>query len=265
MRNIKLLIEYNGKNYFGWQIQSGGKTIQGIIESKLSIITKAEVGVIGSGRTDAGVHALGQVANFKTELRITPDEFKKALNSLLPGDIVIKHAEEVDGSFHSRFDATSRIYEYMILNSNTPSSFLRNYAYMVPRPIDVDLMNEACEFLIGVHDFASYASNSDPVHSTVRNVMDAKCKMLDAGYWMQESGLWLSDVMKEHRLIVFRIRANAFLRGMVRAIVGTLLEVGMGRMPPEKVKEILEMKDRSCAGPSLPAKGLCLVKVGYEN
>jgi len=262
MRNIKLTIEYDGTNYSGWQIQPKLDTIQGIIESKLSIITKAKVNVIGSGRTDTGVHAVGQVANFNTESKMTTDEFISALNTLLPRDIVIKHAEDVDEAFHSRFDAKSRAYEYAILNGKISSSFLYNYTYLISKPINAELMNRACQALIGIHDFSSFASGGDHVNSTIRNVMDAKFKILDSAF--QNDGWWLSDIAKNYRLIIFYIRANAFLRGMVRAIVGTLLEVGMDKIPVGKIKDILEMRDRKCAGPSLPAKGLCLVNVSYN-
>jgi tRNA pseudouridine38-40 synthase len=254
MRNIKLLIEYDGTNYCGWQIQPECETIQGIIESTLTRITKADTDVLGAGRTDAGVHALGQVANFRTDSKMTPDEFKIALNSLLPKDIAIKNVEEVDESFHSRYDAINRVYHYTI--STTPSVFLRNNVYVISRQIDVDLMNTACEFLMGTHDFSSFSSASDPVSSMVRNirhirwyVFDSKCSVIDEGC--------------KHRLIQLRIEANAFLRGMVRTIAGTLLDVGLGKIAPEKIIDILEMKDRSSAGPSLPAKGLCLVRVDY--
>jgi tRNA pseudouridine38-40 synthase len=262
MRNIKLIIEYDGTNYSGWQIQPKCETIQGIIESRMSKITKSEVSIIGSGRTDAGVHALNQVANFETESSMTPDEFKKALNSLLPRDIVVKHAESVDINFHSRFDAISRTYEYAILNSKTPLAFFRKYTYMLSKPIDVELMNEACISLIGMHDFKSFALTGDPVNSYVRNVMSAECNLLDK---MSDADWWLPNIIKEQNIILLRIKANAFLRGMVRTIAGTLLEVGIGKMPPERVKDILEMKNRSCAGRSLPPNGLCLVNVSYEK
>jgi tRNA pseudouridine38-40 synthase len=259
MRNIKLVIEYEGTNYHGWQVQPGLKTIQGILQSKLSMITKADAEVMGAGRTDAGVHALGQVANFKTNSRMTPEEFKAALNSVLPKDIVIRDVQEVENDFHARYSAKSRTYIYTILNGTTPSAFLRNYAYRVSHPIDVGAMTDACRFLVGTHDFSSFASTGDPVRSFVRTVSDAR--VLDAGYWITQAEACYSGV--EHRLIHFQIEANAFLRGMVRAIVGTLLEIGKGEPSPEKMREILEAKNRSSAGPSLPARGLCLIEVDY--
>jgi tRNA pseudouridine38-40 synthase len=223
----------------------------------LSKITKADTDVIGAGRTDAGVHALGQIANFRTDSRMTPDEFKSALNSLLPKDIVIKYVEEVDDSFHARYDAINRIYHYTILNSNTPSAFLRNFVYVNYHSIDVELMNTACEFLIGTHDFSSFGSASDPVRSTVRNITHARWYVFDSQCSVIDEGC-------RHHLIQLRLEANAFLRGMVRTISGTLLEVGLGKIVPEKVKDILDIKDRPSAGPSLPAKGLCLVRVEYR-
>lgn len=262
MQNIKLILEYDGTNYCGWQTQAKNATIQGVLESKLAIITKAKVDVIGSGRTDAGVHALGQVANFRTESKMSPNDFKKALNGSLPRDIVVKHAEAVDIRFHSRFDAVSRTYEYAILNTKTPLAFLRKYTYMLSKPVDVELMNEACKYLVGMQDFSSFAASGDPINSFVRNVMEAKCNILDK---MSDAEWWLPNAIKEQNIILFRIKANAFLRGMVRALAGTLLEVGLGKMPIEGVKEILEMKNRSCAGRSLPTNGLCLVDVSYEK
>lgn len=249
MRNIKLTIEYDGTNYHGWQIQPELKTIQGIVQSGLSTITKADVKLSGAGRTDAGVHALGQAANFQTSSRMTPDEFRLALNSILPRDIVIRHAQEVEDDFHARYSATSRTYVYTILNDTTPSAFLRNYAYRVSQSIDVDSMAEACKLLLGSHDFSSFTSIGDPVSSFVRMVNDAR--MLDAEYLMG------------HRLIRFRIEANAFLRSMVRAIAGTLLEIGKDKIPASEMRDIIDAKDRAVAGPSLPARGLCLVKVDY--
>jgi len=263
MRNIKLIIEYEGTDYNGWQIQPGLKTVQGVLQSKLSIITKAETIVIGSGRTDSGVHASWQVVNFKTESRMKPDEFKAALNSLLPKDIVVKHAEEVEDSFHARYSAIGRTYRYTILNSKTPWSFLQRYVYMVHYPIQIDKMAEASQCLIGTHDFTSFASDGDHIKNYVRTVFDAK--VFDSGYPSLSFPLfYLNDVFNnQEKLICFQITGNGFLRSMVRAITGTLLEIGKGKMPSEKMKEILDGKDRTLAGPSLPARGLCLIKVNY--
>ena len=269
MRNIKLIIEYDGTNYHGWQVQQGLKTIQGVIESKLSMITKADTGLSGAGRTDAGVHALGQVGTFKTNSRMTPKEFKAALNSALPRDIVIKHAQEVESDFHARYSATSRIYRYTILNGATPSAFLRNYTYLVKKPINIDNMADACKILLGTHDCSSFASTGDPVQSFVRTISDVSIKRqeFDIEHSAEQAGSMFcvqhTEFGIKYPLIYFKIEANAFLRGMVRAIMGTLLEIGTGKMAPEKMREILEAKDRSVAGQGLPAKGLCLIKVTY--
>jgi tRNA pseudouridine38-40 synthase len=258
MRNIKLVIEYDGTNYHGWQLQPGLKTIQGILESRLSTITKGDVTLYGAGRTDAGVHALGQVANFRTDSRMTHEEFRMALNSVLPGDIVIKHVQEVQEDFHARYSAVSRTYRYTILNEKTPSVFLRNYVYQVPYSIDVDSMADACKALLGTHDFSSFASTGDPVQDFTRTVT---C----AGIQQQVSSIQHPALSIQHRLIHFQIEANAFLRCMVRAIAGTLLEIGKGKISPEKMRDIMEARDRKAAGPNLPGKGLYLVKVDYPQ
>ncbi len=283
MRNIKLVIEYDGTNYHGWQLQPGLKTIQGMLESSLSTIAKADVTLYGAGRTDAGVHALGQVANFRTDSRMTPEEFRMALNSVLPGDIVIKHVQEVQEDFHARYSAVSRTYRYTILNEKTPSAFLRNYVYRVPDSIDVDSMADACKALLGTHDFSSFASTGDPVQDFTRTVtyagilQDARRKTQDTRQKEKksdlESGVLSLESLSiqypassiEYRLIHFQIEANAFLRCMVRAIAGTLLEIGKGKMPPEKMRDIMEARDRRAAGPNLPSKGLYLVKVDYPQ
>ena len=262
MRNIKLTIEYDGTNYHGWQIQPGLETIQGILQARLSTITKADVTLNGAGRTDAGVHALCQVANFRTESRMTQAEFKIALNSVLPNDIAIKHVEKVADDFHARYSAKKRTYVYTILNDTTPSAFLRNYTYMVMQPIDVDSMSDACSALLGTHDFSSFASTGDPVKSFVRTVTDAE--ILDTGCSILDAGCSMPFSCSKHRLIHFRIEANGFLRCMVRAIAGTLLEIGRGKMPAEKMRDIIDVKDRSAAGPNLPARGLCLSRMDYE-
>ena len=262
MRNIRLIIEYDGTNYHGWQVQPGLRTIQGMLEAKLSMITKADVTLYGAGRTDSGVHALGQVANFRTDSRMTQEEFKMALNSVLPRDIVIKHAEEVAEEFHARYSAIGRTYRYTILNGITPSAFLRNYTYIVYKTIDVDGMADACEALLGTHDFSSFASTGDPVQSFVRTVTDARVSETVLGQAGVPLQLFPYTTI-EYRLVHFHIEANGFLKSMVRAIAGTLLEIGKSKMAPEKMQKVIEARNRSAAGPNLPSKGLCLVRVDY--
>ncbi|OGP91519.1 MAG: tRNA pseudouridine(38-40) synthase TruA [Deltaproteobacteria bacterium RBG_16_48_10] len=245
MRNLKLLIEYDGANYLGWQVQPKGLTIQGIVEDKLALLTGEKVHVIGSGRTDAGAHALGQVANFKTKSQMEAYTFQKALNSLLPSDIVIKGIEEVGEDFHPRKGAKSKVYEYRILNRNIRSVFDRGYAWHIPQKLDLKRIKKATEVLIGDHDFSSFRSVGTPTKTAVRKVFSAE---------------WRRD---REGLLRFEIEANGFLKQMVRAIVGTLVEVGKGKIGVEEFREVLKSKDRKNAGPNAPAQGLFLKEVKY--
>lgn len=245
MRNIKLIIEYDGTNYLGWQIQPKGDTIQGVIEEKLKRITGEDIHLIGSGRTDAGVHALGQVANFKTNSRIDILSLKKALNSLLPKDIVIKKVEEVDLNFNARKDVKSKVYEYRILNQDTPSAFLRAYAWHIPYKINWNEIKKATQILIGEHDFSSFRSAGSKVKNNIRKILRAEWKKGQEG------------------LILFEIEASGFLKQMVRSIIGTLIEVGKTKIDAQEFKNILESRDRRKAGPTAPAHGLFLKEVKY--
>jgi len=245
MRNIKLLIEYDGTNYQGWQIQAKGVTIQGLIEEKLAILTGELVHLIGSGRTDAGVHALGQVAHFKTKSQMDVHTIQRALNSLLPSDIVIQRAEEVKEDFHARKQSKSKVYEYWILNREVRSPFQHGYAWHIPQKLDFRAMGRATQDLVGEHDFSSFRSVGSPTRTAVRKVIRAKWKKGRDG------------------LIRFEIEANGFLKQMVRAIVGTLVEVGKGKIRSEEFQKILCAKDRKRAGPTAPARGLFLKEVKY--
>jgi tRNA pseudouridine38-40 synthase len=245
MRNIKLLIEYDGTNYQGWQVQPKGPTIQGILEEKIGLLTGESVQLFGSGRTDSGVHALGQVAHFKTQSRMDIRTIQRALNSLLPPDIVIQKVEEVDEGFHARKHSKSKVYEYRILNRNLRSAFQRDYVWNIPQKLDLEAMREATRFLIGEHDFSSFRSTGSPTRTTIRRVIQAEWKKGRGG------------------LICFEIEANGFLKQMVRAIVGTLVEVGKGRIGSEAFRKILDSKDRKKAGPTAPAHGLFLKEVKY--
>ncbi len=245
MRNIKLLIEYDGTNYQGWQVQSRGPTIQGVIEEKLALLTGETVHLIGSGRTDAGAHALGQVAHFKTESQMDVRSIRKALNSLLPPDIVIRGAEEVEEGFHARKSARSKVYEYRILNRDFRSAIDRGYAWHIPQRLDFEEMKKATQHLIGEHDFSSFRSTGSPTRTTVRRVIRAEWKRGREG------------------LIHFEIEATGFLKQMVRAIVGTLVEVGKGKVTSEEFRRILHSKDREKAGSTAPAHGLFLKEVKY--
>ncbi len=247
MRNIKLIIEYDGTNYQGWQVQPKGVTIQGMIEKKLTLLTKEAVHLVGSGRTDAGVHAFGQVAHFKTQSQMEVRSIQRALNSLLPPDIVIKGIEEVEEFFHARKESKSKVYEYRILNRAFRSALHRGYAWHIPQKLDLNEMKEAAQELIGEHDFSSFRSVGSPTRTAVRRVIRAEWKRGREG------------------LIRFEIEASGFLKQMVRAVVGTLVEVGKGKISPEEFRRILDLKDRKKAGPTAPAHGLFLKEVKYTE
>ncbi|OGD17529.1 tRNA pseudouridine(38-40) synthase TruA [Candidatus Atribacteria bacterium RBG_19FT_COMBO_35_14] len=248
MINIKLTIEYEGTKYYGWQRQKNFLSIQGILEEKISQITQEKIILNGSGRTDAGVHALGQVANFKTNSSIPWVELPLILNRLLPLDIRIKKAERVDDNFHARYSATGKIYHYYVLNPNLNNSylsiFLRNYVYCVYKKINLEEMKKASMFLRGKHDFASFACSGSRIRNGERTIKDI-------------------NIIRKGNIFCFHIEADAFLYKMVRTIVGTLLEVGKGNINYLEMKKILEAKNRKMAGKTVPAKGLFLMKVKY--
>ncbi len=245
MRNIKLLIEYDGTNYLGWQVQAKGVTIQGVLEEKLAVLTREKVHLIGSGRTDAGAHALGQVANFKTRSALDVNTIQKALNSLLPADMVIREAEDVGEDFNARRSAISKVYQYRILNDPIRSAFNRQYAWHIPQRLNLREMKRASQILIGEHDFSSFRSVGTPTKTAIRKILRAE--------WRRYRG----------RVLQLEIEANGFLKQMVRAIVGTLVEVGRGKIDVDEFRRILGSKDRSHAGPTAPAHGLFLKEVRY--
>ena len=245
MKNFKILIEYDGTAYHGWQRQKSDRTIQQEIEGALSTMTAGQVKLIGSGRTDAGVHACGQVANFLSQTDLAPEVFQKGLNSLLPEDIVIKNCCLVEASFHARYDAKSKIYHYRILNCSVPKAIGRQYAWFIRRKLDTDAMRTAISYLLGTHDFKSFEGTGSPRSHTTRNVMAANLTENNNGS------------------ITFKIEADGFLRYMVRNIVGTLVDVGLGKIAPADVKAIIESKNRSNASPTAPPHGLFLMEVKY--
>jgi tRNA pseudouridine38-40 synthase len=245
MRNIKLLIEYDGTNYLGWQIQPGGPTIQGLLEEKLSRLTGERIRLIGSGRTDSGVHALGQAAHFKTQSPMDTRTIRKALNGLLPHDIVIQKVEEAHEGFHARKHAKSKVYEYRILNRDLRSVFHRGYAWHIPQKLNLLEMKKATQGLIGEHDFSAFRTAGSPTRTPVRRVIRAEWKRRRDG------------------LILFEIEANGFLKQMVRSIIGILVEIGKGKRKASDLRKVLNSKDRREAGPTAPAQGLFLKEVKY--
>ncbi len=246
MRTVKLIIHYDGTNYFGWQMQAGHCSVQQVLQEALSIICDHPVTLHGSGRTDTGVHALGQVAHFKTESRVDMAQLRKGLNSLLPDDVVIADAVEVLPGFHARFDATRRTYWYFIFNAAVPSVFYRRYAWHVRKPLDCAAMREAAAILVGMQDFRSFQARERDDVCTIREVTRVRLKRVGTA------------------LLLFEIQATSFLRHMVRGIVGTLVETGLGKMCAADMRAVVLARDRSQAGPTAPAHGLFLKEVRYD-
>ena len=247
MRNLKLKIEYDGANYCGWQVQNIGsnkKSIQETIEKTLRNILRADVKLIVAGRTDAGVHAQAQVANFNTRSQITLARLQKALNGNLPSDITIPSIEEKKLDFHSRFHAKSKVYIYTILNRSYPSALLRNKVYFCSYPLDIKLMCKEAKCLIGKHDFKCFCASGSSAKNTIRTIKR---------FCIKENG----------SLIAIEIEANGFLYNMVRSIVGTLVEIGRGRFKQGHLKKMLLSNNRKLVGMTVPACGLCLMKVKY--
>ena len=245
MRNIKIIIEYDGKDWGGWQKQPNKLNIQGEIERAIEEITGEKVQLIASGRTDAGVHALAQVANFKIEKDIPVEKIPYALNSKLKKSIRIKSAEEVDEKFHSRYTCKRKTYKYIINNSLQGTAIYRNLQYHFPEKLDEEKMNKGIKYLIGEHDFKSFKASGTSSKSSVRIIYDA-------------------NVKREGEIVTIELTGNGFLYNMVRIIAGTLVDVGIGKIKSEDVKTILEAKDRLKAGKTLPPTGLYLVDVKYE-
>ena len=245
IQNFKLTIEYDGSAYHGWQRQKNERTIQEEIEKALKTMTGRNVKVTGSGRTDAGVHALGQVANFSCDTALSADIFHRGLNSLLQKDIVISACKTVSKDFHARYDAASKTYLYKILNRPTPAAVCRQYAWHIRTKLDANAMRQALGHLIGQHDFKAFEGSGSPRSSTVRTVMKAELSEKGRGY------------------LVVEITADGFLKFMVRNIVGTLVDVGLGKMTPDDFGRIFHSKDRNLAGATAPPHGLFLMRVDY--
>lgn len=245
MRNIKLVLEYDGTNYAGWQRQKNALTIQQVLEEALYKLTGEKITVIGAGRTDSGVHARGQVANFLTASRIPAERFSFALNSVLPWDIRALDSHEVPHEFHARYWAKAKHYRYSIWVRPHAPAIGRNYYYHVPDSLDVDAMKAATRYIIGTHDFKAFQSTGSSAKNTVRTIYEA--------YWTWEPPCYL----------YFDIKGNGFLYNMVRILVGTFIEIGRHKMSESDIRQALESGDRNKAGPTAPAHGLCLEKVYY--
>jgi tRNA pseudouridine38-40 synthase len=237
-----LTLSYDGTDFHGWQRQPQRRTVQGVIESTLAKITRNKISIIGAGRTDAGVHALAQVASFKAKLKMEEEELFAALNSVLPDDVRVTSLKKVDANFHPRKMARSKVYKYRVFNSPDISPFISRYVLHRPSPLDVELMKRAAFLFVREADFRAFSSDRliEPVRKVIR-----------------------SEIEKKGEEIIYTVEANGFLRYMVRTMVGTLLEVGRGKIPPQKIEEIFREKKRTLFSPTAPAKGLCLIKVCY--
>lgn len=246
MKRVMLTIAYDGTNYCGWQTQKNGLAVEEVINNTLSEMLGEDICVIGASRTDAGVHAMGNVAVFDTDSRIPADKFSYALNQRLPDDIVIQSSCEVDSDFHPRHCNCTKTYEYKILNRRFPLPTERLYAHFLYYNLNVKKMQAAADYLVGTHDFKSFCSVNTQVKDTVRTIFSI-------------------DVEKSDEIIKIRVAGNGFLYNMVRIISGTLIQVGTGQINPEDVEIMLEAKDRNAAGPTAPARGLTLVEIKYEN
>lgn len=244
LKNIKLIVEYDGTNYCGWQRQKNGKTIQQTIENAILKVTGEDIKLIGSSRTDAGVHAKMYVCNFSTSSTIPPDKIGIVINHKLPEDIVILKSEEVDSTFHSRYSSKGKMYSYTILNRNERAAIGRNYAYQYGRNIDIEAMKKAAVYFLGKHDFTAFKSTGSSVKDNVRTITEVR-------------------VEKNGDFIKIYVAGDGFLYNMVRIMAGTLLSVSQGKTDPEDIPNIIRSRDRKLAGPTAPAYGLYLNQVFY--
>lgn len=246
MKRVKLVVSYDGTNYCGWQIQENGITVQGVLNRYLSELLGEEIKTMGASRTDAGVHALGNVAVFDTAARMPVDKISFALNARMPEDIKIQSSEAVADSFHPRFCPTVKTYEYRILNRIFADPTCRLNTLFYYYHLDIDAMSKAADYLVGTHDFRGFATTGPRLTDTVRTI-------------------YSTAIEKQDDLIRFRITGNGFLYNMVRIIVGTLLEIGSGKYEPEQILEIFKQQDRSLAGPTARPHGLTLIEIKYPE
>lgn len=244
MKRVMLTVAYDGTNYCGWQIQPNGNTIEAELNKHLSELLREEIKVSGVSRTDTGVHALCNLAVFDTNARMPGEKISYALNQRLPEDIKIQNSREVEPDFHPRFVPTKKTYEYRIYNSEFPNPVERLYAHFTYVSLDVEKMSQAATYLVGEHDFKSFCAKGAQVETTVRTIYEC-------------------TVEKQGSIISIKVSGNGFLYNMVRIIAGTLMEVGMGKLQPEDITDILKAKDRAKAGPTAPARGLTLVKYDF--
>lgn len=260
MRNIKLTIAYEGTNYVGWQVQPNGPSVQTEVEKAINRLTHEEIRVTVAGRTDSGVHALGQVANFHTDSKIVCDKIQRALQTYLPSDIAVRKVEDVPGDFHATYSAKRKHYRYLILNSPIANPMLHRFSLRNTTRLDIDLMQEAANHLLGTHDFRCFETNYPNKSTSVRTMLSASVTRQDNWSMWTPANPFMGDL----ELVCFDIVGNGFLYNMVRSIVGTLLKVGMKRWHPDRMREIIETQDRKFAGETAPPQGLYLMEVMYD-
>ncbi|MGH9789963.1 MAG: tRNA pseudouridine(38-40) synthase TruA, partial [Candidatus Acidiferrales bacterium] len=273
MRNIKLTLAYDGTDFCGWQVQPGKPTIQGALNDVLRRITQEEITVHGAGRTDAGVHAEGQVAHFRTESALAATEFQRALNALLPPAVRVRTAQEVDGRFHARHQAVAKTYVYRIYRGEVAPPFLWRYVLHYPYPLDEEAMRVAAPLFEGEHDFTSFAALSGAVEdesgrsrkfSPVKTILQSELRIVRSGESADGAGgVCASQNSLSGGELVYLVRGRSFLRYMVRKMAGTLLEIGRGRMAPQDITKLFELRDGSRSGPTVAPQGLCMHSVEY--
>lgn len=266
-RTLKLTLSYDGSNYSGWQRQINGPSVQAVLEDELSAIVGTTVTIMAAGRTDAGVHAAGQVASVTLDHAIGCDDLVRALNARLPADVRVRHAEEMFARFDARIYATSKTYRYAIWNGGAPNPFFRHVVWHVPQRLDVDLMSRAAALLVGEHDFVAFQAAGSDVKTTVRTLLHSEMREVDIH---TDQPIAVPPVPGESarvggRLLRYEVTGTGFLRHMVRTIVGTLAEVGRGRMPVDDLMAVLASRDRAQAGQTAPPQGLMLWEVQYES
>jgi tRNA pseudouridine38-40 synthase len=244
MKNIKLLLEYDGTNYVGWQKQPKGETVQRKVEDAIYRLTDKRVEVIGCSRTDSKVHAKGYVCNFKTDSNIPVEKFREALNHILPEDISVINSSQVDDDFHSRYNSKGKMYCYTILNTAVRMPICRNFSYHYKKNLNIEKMNDGAKFFIGTHDFEAFRNVGSSVKTTTRTISKV-------------------DIVKDENYIKVYIAADGFLYNMVRIIIGTLIDVGNDKIKSEDIPKIILSKERKKAGKTCPPQGLCLIEVYY--
>nr|MBQ8253272.1 tRNA pseudouridine(38-40) synthase TruA [Lachnospiraceae bacterium] len=244
-KNYKLVIGYDGTGYSGWEHKAGRDTIQGKLQDVLGRLNHAEVSVIGAGRTDAGVHAKGMVANVHLDVGLSPEQIRDYVNRYLPENITVYEVREAAQRFHARYNATGKTYSYALWDGSVKPVFERRYVWKIDGRLDLEAMRQAADYLLGSHDFCGFCKNPQKKKSTVRTIDRIV-------------------IERENEKVTIEVHGDGFLHHMVRIITGTLVEIGLGRMAPGQVKNILETGDRALAGPTAPAQGLCLMEIDYQ-